>query len=172
MVAKLSIPGNIGWKLVQNSNPSVIISWIIFCPPDAPDSRSEEDQIQDLKNEIDGSKSSRSKEAMFKMRMEYRVLNERFLGKGFGSRFWELWGLATDEEWQRRGLASILVAWGLREMEVLGRDAEGIEGVYAVATLAGQRTYEKAGFEMVGKSGGGADEPEKLSHVWFLKRFV
>ena len=54
----------------------------------------------------------------------------------------------------------------------MGREQEGVEGVYVVASLEGQRTYEKAGFEMVGKSGGGEDEAARLSHVWFVKKFV
>ncbi|KAG4412533.1 hypothetical protein IFR04_014344, partial [Cadophora malorum] len=109
MLSKLSTPGNIGWKLIQLAHPHTIISWIMFCPPQPLDLRSDEEQIQDLKKEIDGSKTSRSKEEILKMRMEYRVLNERFLGRGYEARFWELWGLATDEGWQRRGLAGRLV---------------------------------------------------------------
>ena len=143
----------------------------MFCPPQPLDLRSDEEQIQDLKKEIYGSKTSRSKEAILKMRMEYRVLNERFLG-GYEARFWELWGLATDEGWQRRGLAGRLVEFGMGEIGEMGREQEGVEGVYVVASLEGQRTYEKAGFEMVGKSGGGEDEAARLSHVWFVKKFV
>jgi len=172
MVAKLSTPGNLGWKLVQSSNLSTIVSWVMFCPPQPLDERSEEEQIRDLKKEIEGSRTMRSKESIFKMRMEYKVLNEKFFGKGYGSRFWELWGLATDEKWQRRGLATKLVQWGMEKMEALIRKSEGVEGVYVTASLAGQRTYEKAGFERIGKHGGAEDEPEKLSHVWFVKRFV
>ncbi|KAH7419552.1 hypothetical protein BKA64DRAFT_651104 [Cadophora sp. MPI-SDFR-AT-0126] len=171
MVAKLSAPGNVGWKLVQSSSPSNILSWIMFCPPQPLDERTEEEQIRDLRKEIDGAKSSRSKESMFKMRMEYRVLNERFLGKGYQSRFWELWGLATDEKWQR-GMAGMLVEFGMSKIEEMVRENEGVDGVYVTASLAGQRTYEKAGFEMIGKDGGSADEPEGLSHVWFVKKFV
>ncbi|PVH80044.1 hypothetical protein DL98DRAFT_588823 [Cadophora sp. DSE1049] len=171
MVTKLSTPGNLGWKLVQSSNSSSIISWVMFCPPQPLDERSEEEQIRDLKKEIDGSKASRSKESLLKMRMEYRLLNQRFLGKGYESNFWALWGLATDEKWQRRGLASRLVLFGMGKMEEMVRESGGVKGVYVIASLAAQRTYEKAGFEMIGTNDGGEGEPGRLSHVWFIRSF-
>jgi GNAT superfamily N-acetyltransferase len=172
MVTKLPSPGNLGWKIVESSNPNTIISWITFCPPQPLDGRSEEEQIRDLKREIDESKTFNSKESVFNMRMEHRMLGERYFGKGYESRLWELWGLATDEKWQRRGLASKLVEWAMGKMEEVTRASEGGEGVYITASQAGQRTYEKASFEKIENQDGIEVKPKKLSHIWFVKSFV
>jgi len=48
-------------------------------------------------------------------------LNEQFFGKEYESRFWELTSLVTDMEYQRRGLGSRLVEWGLIQVEEMGR---------------------------------------------------
>ena len=106
-------------------------------------------------------------------------------------RWWCLEALVTDEKFQRKGLGSRLVRWGLERVEedVRGRnglledrggkegDGEKCEGCYLVASQQGERTYINAGFvkvgsmkiEMGGKGEGGG---EKYEHLWFVKRFV
>lgn len=113
-------------------------------------------------------------------------MNERYLGKGFEGRLWNLEVLIVDENYQRKGLGSRLVKWGMDKIEESARQwnaglssggegdgKEKIEGIYLMASPAGARTYEKAGFVRVGErevkmEGNGG---EKYIHAWFLKKF-
>ena len=82
-----------------------------------------------------------------------------------------------DQDFQRRGLGSRLVGEGMREVERRCREDEREgkgkgEGVFLVANPAGRRTYEHAGFELLGgrpvRREGMRDDH---MHLWFLKRF-
>lgn len=111
-------------------------------------------------------------------------MNEKYLGKEYEGRWWTLDVLIVDEKYQKRGLGSRLVKWGLEKVQesigqwnssLDGADSgkEKIEGVYLVASPAGARTYEKAGFSKVGEKkldfeGKGEGE---YAHAWFVKRF-
>jgi GNAT superfamily N-acetyltransferase len=76
-------------------------------------------------------------------------------------------------EYQRRGLGSRLVEWGLKHVEGMVRRSEGrLEGCYLIANPAGDKTYRKAGFEMVGERSTEEGLDEKYRHCWFVKKFV
>jgi hypothetical protein len=58
-------------------------------------------------------------------------------------------------------------------VEGMVRRSEGrLEGCYLIASPQGDRTYRKAGFEMVGERNAKEGLEEKYRHCWFVKRFV
>ena len=84
----------------------------------------------------------------------------------------QLSALVTDEKYQRRGLGSQLVEWGLKHVEDEVRRSDGkLEGCSLIASLQGQRTYIKAGFEMLGERPGKEGLKKKHQHAYFVKRF-
>lgn len=116
------------------------------------------------------------------------MLTERYLGKGYENRWWCLDVLIVDENYQRRGLGSKLVTWGIEKVESSIRQwNDGITewtmpydpsvkklGVYLLASPKGARTYEKAGFVRVGERElefDGKGE-EKYVQAWFIKRYI
>ncbi|KUJ09295.1 uncharacterized protein LY89DRAFT_283071 [Mollisia scopiformis] len=177
IVSRFAKPGSFGAKLVLASQPEKMVSYVVFVAPEK-DVRSDEEWERDLKEKIEKRDDKVRKDVVFKLMVEDRRLNEVYLGKGYAGRWWELQGLVTDEEWQRRGLGTRLVRWGMERVEedVRRRNAEGdgerVEGCHLVASPEGARTYEKAGFVKVGekemhvKTAGG----EKYIHAWFVKR--
>ena len=72
------------------------------------------------------------------LKTEYRVLNKKYLGEDYESRYWELDALATLPTYQRMGLGSSLVKWGLDmvEADMKARPGE-VDGAYLVASPAG-----------------------------------
>lgn len=173
MLSRFSNPGNLRAKLVHSSDNSKIVSYTIFSPPKPPDARSEEEKAAALRKEIESISAIQDKELAFRLKTEDRVLNEKFLGPNYESRFWELTSLVTDPEYQRRGLGSRLVKFGLEHVEAMVRRSEGqLEGVYLIANPAGGKTYLKAEFEKVGEREGGEELEERLRHQWYLKWFT
>ena len=151
-LSRFSNPGNLMAKLVLSSDHSKIVSYIVLSPPKPPDSRSEEEKAAALRKEIESISVIQDKELTFRLKTEDRLLNEKFFGPNYESRFWELTSLVTDPEYQRRGLGSRLVKFGLEHVEAMVRRSEGrLEGVYLIANPAGRKTYLKAGFEKVGE---------------------
>jgi GNAT superfamily N-acetyltransferase len=172
-------PNNLAAKIVLSSDPSKIVSYIVWNPPEV-DATSDKQREKDFRADIERGPSGRDTEKIYNMKMEDRVLNERYLGKGYEGRWWTLEVLMTDGRFQRRGLGSGLVRWGLEKVEhdVKNRNEKGegerIEGAYLIASPAGARTYEKAGFVRVGERTvevGPEGKKEGYTHAWFVKRF-
>jgi GNAT superfamily N-acetyltransferase len=179
LIKRFNKPNNLAAKIVLSADPSKIISYIVWNPPNV-DTRSKEQKEKELRADIESGSSGRDTEKIYNMKKEDRVLNERYLGKGYEGRWWTLEVLMTDEKFQRRGLGSKLVRWGLEKVEqdVKNRNEKGkgerIEGVYLIASPAGTRTYEKAGFVRVGERTvevGREDKKEGYTHAWFVRRF-
>lgn len=113
------------------------------------------------------------RDLVVRIRTEYRALNKKYLGKDYQSKYWELDALATLPTYQRRGLGSRLVKWGLDmvETDVKAKPGE-MDGAYLVASPAGSSTYRKTGFVEVGEQFVNIDGQEPYRHAWFLKRFA
>ncbi|CZR62910.1 uncharacterized protein PAC_12807 [Phialocephala subalpina] len=145
-------------------------------PPPKQSTRDEKDKElrEDIEKRHEGGQAGR----VYDMMREDQGMNERLLGSGYEGRWWELGALATDENFQRRGLGTRLAKWGLERIEEdvrswnveIGEGRERIEGCYLVASPQGARTYEKAGFVKIGEREMGLDEG-KYMHAWFVKRF-
>jgi GNAT superfamily N-acetyltransferase len=179
LIKRFNKPNNLAAKIVLSSNPSKVISYIVWNPPNV-DIRSEEQREREIRADIERCSSGKEAEKIYNMKMEDRVLNERYLGKGYEGRWWTLEVLMTDEKFQRRGLGSRIVKLGLEKVEqdVKNRNEKGqgerIEGAYLIASPAGARTYEKAGFVRVGERTvevGPEGKQEGYTHAWFVKRF-
>jgi GNAT superfamily N-acetyltransferase len=179
LIKRFNKPSNLAAKIVLSSDPSKIISYIVWNPPNV-DFRSKEQKEKEIRADIERCSSGVEAEKIYNMKMEDRVLNERYLGKGYEGRWWTLEVLMTDEKFQRKGLGSWLVKWGLEKVEqdVKTRnekmEGERIEGAYLIASPAGARTYEKAGFLRVGERTvevGPDSNSGGYTHAWFVKRF-
>ena len=73
------------------------------------------------------------------------------LGPDADRRLWNLRLLCTTPEFQRRGLGSRLVEWGVRLAEEDMRARPGtVEGIYVIATPEGLKSYLNAGLEEIG----------------------
>lgn len=157
-----------------------MVSYIVFLPPEKDD-RSEEEKIGALWDSVK-NREGVDRERIYGIMKGEMEISESVLGNRWEGKWWCLEALVTDEGYQRKGLGSRLVKWGLEriEQEVKGRNEEGsgeekIEGCYLVASPQGQKTYVNAGFvkvgsmeiDMPGKGEGG----EKYEHLWFVKRF-
>lgn len=176
IIAHFSKSNALGAKLVLSSNPSRLVSYVVWYGPGEEDSRSEEEKDRDVRKGVEEMSDGLDKELVYRLKTEGRVLSERFLGKGYRSKWWELEALVTDEEYQRRGLGSRLVNWGLGRVEedVKARRERGereVEGAYLVASPQGARTYEKAGFVKVGEKMVEKEGVEGYEHAWYVKRF-
>ncbi|KAE9365223.1 hypothetical protein N431DRAFT_430728 [Stipitochalara longipes BDJ] len=177
IISRFSYPNPIAYKLVPPSSPEKVVGYIYFKPPSSPDTRTAEERAKELREEVAKSTSPTDKEVLFQLKWENGELNEKYFGADYQERFWELDALVVDEGFQKRGLGSRLVAEGMKEIERKvkeEREGEGrkVEGVYLVANPAGRRTYENAGFELLGgrplRREGMRDDH---MHLWFLKRF-
>ena len=112
------------------------------------------------------------KDLVVQVMTESRALNKKYLGEDYESRYWELDALATLPEYQRLGLGSRLVQWGVDMVETAMKVNPGeVDGIYLVASPAGSHTYEKAGFVAVGERFLEVDGQEPYRHCWFVKRF-
>jgi GNAT superfamily N-acetyltransferase len=60
------------------------------------------------------------RDLVIRLKTEYRALNKKYLGEDYESRYWELDALATLPTYQRMGLGSTLVKWGLDMVEARG----------------------------------------------------
>ncbi|PMD63787.1 uncharacterized protein K444DRAFT_319218 [Hyaloscypha bicolor E] len=174
LINRFSHPNSISYQFSPASDPEKLVAYVYFRPPSPPDTRTVEEREMELREEVEKSTSRTSKELLFALKAENGELNERYFGKGYEERFWELEALVTDEGYQRRGLGSRLVEEGWNEVQKRVREEEGskVEGVYLVANPAGKRTYEKAGFKLLGgrpvRREGMRDDH---MHLWFVKRF-
>lgn len=158
----------------------------VFKAPER-DLRTPEQRDKELREQINKrSDGQKKKDQVYKLKTEDRVLNERYLGKEYEGRWWTLVALIVDQNYQRRGLGTKLVRWGLEKVEEsirqwnsgLSNDKkeengkERIEGVHLIASPAGARTYEKAGFVRVGEREIELEgKEEKYVHAWFIRRF-
>jgi GNAT superfamily N-acetyltransferase len=176
LTKRFSDPNSVSYQICPASDPEKLVAYVYFKSPSAADPRSAEEKERELREEVEKSTSPTSKELLYALKAENRELNERYLGERYEERFWELASLVTDEAYQRRGLATRLVEEGLNEVRrrVKEDEKEGskVEGVYLVANPAGRRTYEKAGFKLLG------GRPQRLEgmrddhmHLWFVKKF-
>jgi GNAT superfamily N-acetyltransferase len=103
---------------------------------------------------------------------EARLLNKKYLGQDYESRYWELDALATLPEYQRMGLGSRLVKWGIDMVEADMKLKPGeVDGIYLVASPAGSSTYRQARFVEVGERFLEMNGQESYRHCWFVKRF-
>ena len=111
------------------------------------------------------------RDLVVRLKTEYRALNKKYLGEDYESRYWELDALATLPAYQRMGLGSRLVKWGLGmvEADMKARPSE-VDGAYLVASPAGSSTYRKAGFVEVGEQFVEIPGQEPYRHCWFVKR--
>lgn len=112
------------------------------------------------------------RDLVIRLKTEYRALNKKYLGEDYESRYWELDALATLPTYQRMGLGSTLVKWGLDmvEADMKARPGE-VDGAYLVASPAGSSTYRKAGFVEVGEQFVKVNGQEPYRHCWFVKQF-
>jgi hypothetical protein len=82
---------NIKAKMVLSADHERLVSWIVFKPPGPPDTRTEEEKSSALQAYIKGTAAFKGKEELvYNIMTENRVLDEKFLGKGYESRFWEV----------------------------------------------------------------------------------
>jgi GNAT superfamily N-acetyltransferase len=173
IMTRFSKPGVLTAKLSSHSEPSVILSYIVFTAP-FEDERNEEQIDVDLRKAIEELSDGLKKEVVYELKKEDRVLNKKFLGEGYESRWWALDALVTDERYQRRGLGSRLVDWGLGKVEEdvkkrrKAKEREA-DGCYLIASPQGVRIYEKAGFVRVGERTANSVEGD-YTHGWFIRR--
>jgi hypothetical protein len=90
ILSRFSNPGNLMAKMVLSDNREKIVSYIVFSPPGSPDERTDDEKERDLRKEIEGATDVSDKELVFRLKSEDRRLNERFFGRGYESRFWEV----------------------------------------------------------------------------------
>ena len=76
--------------MVLRNEPEKIVSYIIFSPPKPVDERTDKEKERDLRAEIERNPPWAGKELAFHLKNEDRVLQEKFFGKGYESRFWEV----------------------------------------------------------------------------------
>lgn len=171
-VAELTQPHVHGYKLVPASESCRIVSYIVYHSP-LIDSRSEEEKQRALGEEVNGLREGLDKDTLFMMNLDETVWNERFLGKGYETRWWVLDNLVTDVEYRRRGLASRLLTWGLATVEIdvkRTKDFAGdkrVEGVYVITPPETEGLYSRAGFVKVGER----EVSDGCTHTWYVKRF-
>lgn len=152
------------------SDPSVIVAYVIFAPPQPKDSRTKAQKAEDIRTELNSWNDPRTpeqKEDIVRLKVEDIGLNEEFLGTDHGSRYWDLKVLATDAAHQRKGLATMLVRKGLDQITenyaaLSTEDKEGILGVTVIASPQGAKTYENCGFVKRG---------EKIIHDGYVQRW-
>lgn len=77
-------------KMVLSDEPETLVSYIVFSPPKAPDERSDEEKDKETRAQIEANANVIDKELVFRLKSENSVLNERFFGKGYESRYWEV----------------------------------------------------------------------------------
>jgi hypothetical protein len=112
------------------------------------------------------------RDLVIRLKTEYRALNTKYLGEDYESRYWELDTLATLPTYQRMGLDSPLVKWGLDMVEADMKAKPGeVYCAYLVASTAGSSTNRKAGFLEVGEQFVEVNGQEPYRHCWFVKRF-
>lgn len=148
--------------------------------------RTPEQKDKELREQIDKrTDGQKKKDQIYKLKIEDQVLNERYLGKGYEGRLWCLDVLIVDENYQKRGLGSKLVKWGVEKVEERIRQwntkissgtrensgQEKLDGVYLMASPKGARTYERAGFARVGEKEVEFDGKgeEKYIQAWFIR---
>ena len=113
-----------------------------------------------------------NRDLVVRLKTEYAALNKKYLGKDYESRYWELDALATLPTYQRMGLGSRLVMWGLDMVETAMKAKSGeVDGAYLVASPAGSSTYRKAEFVEIGEQFVNINGQEPYRHCWFVKRF-
>ncbi len=85
-IALFSKPSIIAAKLVPASNSSKIASYIVWSPPSDPDPRSAEERERDVREEVEGMSEGLDKDLVYNLKMEDKVLGEKYLGEGFKSK--------------------------------------------------------------------------------------
>ena len=78
-------------KVVLSNDHEKLVSYIVFSPPKPLDERTDEEKEKDLVAELEKNPPwGADKEEVLRLKTEDRVLQERFFGKGYESRFWEV----------------------------------------------------------------------------------
>ena len=159
----------------KSDGDMMVVSYIVWKAPLPPHSaKSESESAAASAREIDELQVSEGvdRDLVVRLKTEYRVLNKKFLGEDYESRYWELDALATLPAYQRMGLGSRLVKWGLDMVEAAIKAKPGeVDGAYLVASPAGSSTYRKAGFAEIGEQFVEMPGQEPYRHCWFVKRF-
>jgi GNAT superfamily N-acetyltransferase len=198
LLTHFNAPSVISSKVIPHPtplNPSpALVGYIVLNPPTKLDKRTEEEKQRELREEVEGMgcDGEENKEVTLGIMREGKTSNERFLGKAYEARFWLLDALYVDTEFQRRGLGTRLVRWGLETAEEGRRTKKGktvgeneageeerretdveVEGVYLISSPAGQKTYTKCGFEKVGERAISSvtGKREDMVFSWYVKRF-
>ena len=91
-----------------------------------------------------GTLSPTSKDIIVPFLLEETAAKRRIMGS---TRWWELDTLSTAPEYQRKGLGSMLMKWGIEQLE-----ERSVPSVI-VSTEAGKSTYLKHGYETLGTWG-------------------
>ena len=174
LISRFKNPLNKMAKIVLSSDPEHLVAYIVFTPPHAPDKRSPEETERDIRQEVEKAPKGIDKDWLTNLKIESRILSEKLLGKGYEARYWELDALVTDLDYQRRGLGTYLVTWGLELVEEECWKSNGeLEGCYIVADQLGARTYTKTGFVELGRRDiGRSDDAKNAQHIWFAKKFA
>ncbi|CAF1486012.1 unnamed protein product [Adineta steineri] len=165
--------------VLNNPNKSdedmMIVSYIVWKTPlPAQSAKSESELAAAFAQEIAELKVSEGvdRDLVVRLKTEYRALNKKYLGEDYETRYWELDALATLPTYQRMGLGSRLVKWGLDMVETSIKVKPGeVDGAYLVASPAGSSTYRKVGFSEVGEQFVEVNGQEPYRHCWFVKRF-
>lgn len=107
-------------KLVPSDDHEKMVSYIVFTPPGPPDERTDEEKARGLRAQIDGNSQIRDKDLAFRLKMEDKVLNERFFGRGYESRFWEVCGLCCSISYFRsRSIKSRPISPSLTSLSIV-----------------------------------------------------
>ena len=159
----------------KSDGDMMVVSYIVWKTPLLPQSAKSESEIAAaFAQEIAELQVSEGvdRDLVVRLKTEYRALNKKYLGEDYESRYWELDALATLSAYQRMGLGSRLVKWGLDMLEAAMKAKPGeVDGAYLVASPAGSSTYRKAGFVEIGEQFVNVNGQEPYRHCWFVKRF-
>ncbi|CAF1079729.1 unnamed protein product [Didymodactylos carnosus] len=159
----------------KSDGDMMVVSYIVWKTPLPPHSAKSESELAAASaQEIAELQVPEGvdRDLVVRLKTEYRALSKKYLGEDYETRYWELDALATLPTYQRMGLGTRLVKWGLDMVEaaIKAKPAE-VDGAYLVASPAGSSTYRNAGFVEVGEQFVEVNGQEPYRHCWFVKRF-
>jgi hypothetical protein len=74
-------------NFAQLQTPEKLVAYVYLKPPSGPDPRTREEKEKELREEVEKSTSSTSKELLYALKAENRDLNERYFGERYEERF-------------------------------------------------------------------------------------